>query len=90
MNRTVGSITQADILRDLHEAYNIPAVSDSEFTTKMYATANGCTYDEARGIIKRALRQKAIERVGWRLCAISNYKSIAYKVVKKPLTTEPD
>jgi hypothetical protein len=51
----------AEELRRLNETLN-PTPKPGEFTAYQYAEANHMTYDRAKGILNRAIRDKKITR----------------------------
>jgi hypothetical protein len=69
------------IMHDLAARYGVPPLGEGEFTTALFADERGIPYNAASTIIKRALQDGALEKVGSRRMP-TGHTATAYRAVK--------
>jgi hypothetical protein len=69
------------IMHDLAARYGVPPLGEDEFTCQMFAEEHGRSYNEAVTIIRRAIADGALEKVGSRRMP-TGHTATAYRAVK--------
>lgn len=68
------------IMYNLAARYGVPPLGEGEFTTALFADERGMPYNAAATIIKRALADGALEKVGPRRMP-TGHTAMAYRAV---------
>ena len=66
------------LVADVVRRYGVPQLGEGEFTCASFAEAHGLTYNQASGIIRRAVADGGVVAVGWRMTA-ARHKAQAYR-----------
>lgn len=76
-------MTESDathIMQQLAARYAVPSLAADEFTVQMFADEHGRSYNEAVTILRRALADGAVEKIGKRRM-LTGHTAHAYRVV---------
>lgn len=68
------------IMQQLATRYGVPALGEDEFTCQMFADEHGRSYNEAVTIMRRAIADGALEKVGKRRMP-TGHTATAYRAV---------